>query len=108
VVGGDEAEVGVAAGLDAAGDAGGDEPLRVGDGHGRRPTSGRPSVSGRPKARFMHCRAWPLVPFTRLSIAAMTTTQPVRSSRRAVTWQVLAPIVAFVDGGSSVTTTNGS
>ena len=41
-------------------------------------------------------------------MAAMATSQPVRSSARTVTWAVLAPRHALVDGEPSVTTTNGS
>jgi hypothetical protein len=44
------------------------------DHHGARHCScsensaSRPMVSGRPKRTFMHCTAWPLAPFTRLSM----------------------------------------
>ena len=48
--------------------------------HGARPTSGSPSVSGRPAMRFRHWMAWPAVPFTRLSMAQIEMTVPVRSS----------------------------
>ena len=41
-------------------------------------------------------------------MAAITTTQSVRSSTRAVRWAVFEPSVALVDGERSVTTTNGS
>ena len=55
-----------------------------------------------------HCRAWPDAPLTRLSMAQITTTQPVRSSNRAVRWAVFEPSVALVDGEPALTTTNGS
>ena len=41
-------------------------------------------------------------------MAAIATTQPVRSSNRAVTWAQFEPRVALVEGEPSVTTTNGS
>ena len=41
-------------------------------------------------------------------MAAITTTQPVRSSIRTVTCAQFDPLVALVDGGASVTTTKGS
>jgi hypothetical protein len=43
-----------------------------------------------------------------LSIAAMATTQPVRSSKRTVTCAAFEPSVALVDGDRSSTTTNRS
>ena len=55
-----------------------------------------------------HWTAWPEAPLVRLSMAAMATSQPVRSSARTVTWAVLEPRLALVDGEPSVTTTNGS
>ena len=75
---------------------------------GTRPTMGRPVVSGRSRRRLAHCTAAPDAPLVRLSMAAMATTQPVRSSKRAVTWAQFEPSVALVDGDPSVTTTNGS
>ena len=41
-------------------------------------------------------------------VAHNESTQPVRESTRAVTWAAFDPAVAFVEGGASVTTTNGS
>src|SRR5438105_13312895 len=80
----------------------------AGGNHGYSPATGRPDVSGRPRARLAHWTAWPDAPFTRLSRAHSTTIQPVRGSRRAVRWAVFDPHVALVDGDWSLTTTNGS
>ena len=41
-------------------------------------------------------------------MAAMATIQPVRASARTVTWAVLEPRQALVDGEPSVTTTKVS
>src|SRR4051812_34189770 len=71
--------------------------------HGYNPRSGRPAVSSRPRARLAHWMAWPLPPFTRLSMAHSDTAQPVRGSTRAVTCAVFDPRVALVDGEPSVT-----
>ena len=56
------------------------KPSRGGDAHGATPATGRPAVSGRPRARFMDWMAPPAVPLVRLSMAATTTTRP--SARR--------------------------
>ncbi|CAB5067879.1 unannotated protein [freshwater metagenome] len=48
--------------------------------HGYTPTVCRPAVSSRPSATFAACTAPPLAPLQRLSIAAMTITQPERAS----------------------------
>ena len=50
--------------------------------------------------------AWtapPDAPLARLSIAQIAMTVPVRSSKRAVTWAMLLPSVALVDGEASLT-----
>src|SRR5579864_8694971 len=61
----------------AAADADGDtrrlEAFGSGDAHTRTPCSRSPAVSGRPKARFAFCTAWPAAPLPRLSIAQITT-----------------------------------
>ena len=111
--GGHEAQVGVAGRLDPARHAARGEPSRgrhvIGPSPtGTRPTMGRPAASGRSRRRLAHCTAAPDAPLVRLSIAAIATTQPVRSSCRAVTWAQLEPRVALVEGDPSVTTTNGS
>ncbi len=49
-------------------------------GHGYTPTGDRPAVSSRPRTMLAHCTACPDAPLTRLSMAARTTTQPVRGS----------------------------
>ena len=127
VGGGDEREVGVARRLDAARDARGLEPVDGGDAHrscswrlrpGREParrlahgiipTSREPGRLGQAEHEVGACTAWPDAPLTRLSIAPIASTVPVRSSKRAVTWHEFAPSVALVAGGSSTTTTNGS
>jgi hypothetical protein len=41
-------------------------------------------------------------------MAERATIQPVLGSTRTVTWAQLEPLVALVDGGPSVTTTNAS
>ena len=79
--------------LDAAGDAGGEEPLRGGhaaadlrrEGGQRGEAALRqhqtsPSCSGRPSMTFMFCTAWPEAPFIRLSMTLMTTIRPARAS----------------------------
>ena len=67
-------------GLDQDGGLGGRVDLQGGPGHGYSPTEGRPAVSGSPRARLAHWMAWPAAPLVRLSMAAMATIQPVRSS----------------------------
>ena len=71
---------------------------RRGYGHGYRPTLARPAVSGRPRATLAAWTAPPEAPLARLSMAQIEMTVFVRSSKRAVMWATLLPIVAFVDG----------
>ena len=80
----DEGEVGLAARLEPGGDAGGAEAGGE-SAHGATPATGRPVVSGRPRARFAHWIAPPAVPLVRLSMAATTTTRPTDSS--SVSWR---------------------
>src|SRR5690606_27603938 len=80
----DEREVGGAARLEAAVDAGGHEPGGGGHAHGATPTVVRPVVSGSPRARFRHCTAAPAVPLARLSTAPTATSRRAASS--TVTW----------------------
>src|SRR5262249_31750234 len=105
---GGEGEGGRAARPGAAGDAAGLEAGRRRDAHGMIPTAGRPVVSGSPRTRLAHWIACPAAPFPRLSSAHNATTDPVRSSKRTVRCAEFEPTVAFVDGGSSSTVTNGA
>ena len=86
----DEGHVGPAAGLEAGGGTGGAEAGGGGDAHGATPATGRPSVSGSPRARFAHCTAAPAVPLVRLSMAATTTTRPARCVHRDLHVRVVA------------------
>src|SRR5690606_31142086 len=106
----DEREVGALAVPDARGDPGRPEPLRLRDGHGATPVTGRPAVSGRSSARFMHWIAPPAVPLVRLSIAATTTSRPTFGSTVTCSCAVLAPSVDAVAGQvpSGSRCTNGS
>src|SRR5690606_29834149 len=111
----DERQVGTARRLETGGDAGGAEALRAGDGHassdqGATAVVGRPSVSGRPSARFIDCTAPPAVPLTRLSIAQTVTTRPALASTATCTSAVFAPVVAPLVGHcpSGSSRTNGS
>ena len=108
VIGCHHRHIGYARSLDPGRTPGGHEPLGCGDAHGYNPASGNPVVSGSPRAMLAHWTAWPDAPFTRLSSAHSESTQPVRSSTRAVTWAQFDPAVALVEGGASVTTTKGS
>ena len=55
-----------------------------------------PHVSSSPRATFMFCTACPAAPFTRLSMAEVTTTWPKASA--AVTWQWFVPMTSWVRG----------
>ena len=86
-IGDEQAEVGAAARLQPAGDAGGAEALRqrvVGLGRvlGQRDPAAHasPSLSSRPNIRLRFCTACDAAPFHRLSIAENTSTRPVRPS----------------------------
>ena len=54
----------------------------------------------------MFCTACPAAPFTRLSMAEVTTTWPKASA--AVTWQWFVPMTSWVRGWSAVAWTKGS
>ncbi len=105
----DDGDIGLAAGLQADGDAGRFESLGCGDAHGHAPfivsqgDSRRDSVdergpSGRPSAMFMDWMAAPAVPLTRLSSAATTTTRFAARSIASPSSAVLAPSTSAVRG----------
>src|SRR5699024_6302037 len=71
-------------------------PLRAG--HGARPTVLSPAASGRPSARFMDWIAPPAVPLARLSIAAVSTARPARSSTSIPICTALEPRTEAVIG----------
>ena len=76
----DEREVGLAGWLDARREPGGLEAGDADDAHGISPSAGRPVGSGRPRTRLSAWIPWPAAPFTRLSIAAIASTESVRAS----------------------------
>ena len=123
----EQPEVGVAARLDPAGDAGRAEARRAARSRRRARARARaraPSASGRtarlprscsparlgqPNIRLRFCTACEEVPFQRLSIAENTSTLPVCSSargeQRGRSW---SRATSRTPGGASTTSTNGS
>src|SRR4029077_18479442 len=75
---------------------------------GYTPSSGRPSVSGRPYMTLAHCIACPAAPFTRLSSALMAIRRWLCSSTATETKHRFEPSVHFVCGVSATNATNGS
>src|SRR2546425_1203749 len=57
-----------------------------------------PAVSGKPQRMFMLCTAWPEAPLTMLSSALITSSRPVRGSRRQAISMVLVPMTFLVSG----------
>src|SRR3546814_2671298 len=80
------------------------------DDHGNRGAASRPAVSERPIIRFMFWIAWPEEPFTRLSIAAITSARFGLRSANTLTTAWFDPRTMRVAGAtpSGSRWTNGS